>query len=253
MFFQDDWRVSPRLTLNLGLRYSYYRRSKRSTASGATSIRRRDWFSRRGGTLWNPDHKDFSPRAGFCLDVTGRGTTVVRGGFSIIYSTFTAVTFLNENGFQNSRATSVSVAAVPTAAQYLETNGLRSWQAAAPPGSGNDSRSSLLLCQALALHWNSPGPVFPSSATPQCGDGISLDASPCNIMAVDPNLTTPYITNWSLGIQHAFGNNLSLEVGYVGNHGSRLTGFRDINQTVPSLVNATAIPAASRFTPDSHT
>jgi hypothetical protein len=53
-------------------------------------------------------------------------------------------------------------------------------------------------------------------------------------MAVDPNLTTPYITTWSLGVTHAFGNNYSLEVGYVGNHGSRLTGFRDLNQNNPA-------------------
>ena len=55
-------------------------------------------------------------------------------------------------------------------------------------------------------------------------------ASPCNLLAVDPNLKTPYIENFNLGIQHQFGNNLSLEVGYVGNHGARLTGFADINQ-----------------------
>jgi hypothetical protein len=61
-------------------------------------------------------------------------------------------------------------------------------------------------------------------------------------LAVDPNLRTPYVTNWSLGVQHAFGNNLSLEVGYVGNHGSRLTGFRDINQTDANGVHAFATP-----------
>jgi hypothetical protein len=49
-------------------------------------------------------------------------------------------------------------------------------------------------------------------------------------MGVDPNLRDPYIMNWNLGIQHAFTRNLSLEVGYVGNHGSRLFGIRDINQ-----------------------
>jgi hypothetical protein len=53
-------------------------------------------------------------------------------------------------------------------------------------------------------------------------------------MAVDPNLRIPYITNWNFGVQHAFSGNLSLELGYVGNHGSRLTGFRDINQIDPA-------------------
>ena len=53
-------------------------------------------------------------------------------------------------------------------------------------------------------------------------------------MAVDPNLKMPYVMNFSLGVTHAFTNNLSLEVSYVGNHGSRLTGFTDINQCPPT-------------------
>jgi len=49
-------------------------------------------------------------------------------------------------------------------------------------------------------------------------------------MTVDRNLTTPYVWSWNLNLQHAFTPNLSLEVAYVGNHGSNLTGIRDINQ-----------------------
>ncbi len=36
--------------------------------------------------MWNPDKGDFSPRVGFAWDVNGKGTTVVRGGFSVMYS-----------------------------------------------------------------------------------------------------------------------------------------------------------------------
>jgi len=53
-------------------------------------------------------------------------------------------------------------------------------------------------------------------------------------MAVDQNLRMPYISNWNLGVTHAFNSNLSLEIGYVGNHGSRLVGLRDINQINPN-------------------
>ena len=49
-------------------------------------------------------------------------------------------------------------------------------------------------------------------------------------MSVDRNITTPYVWNWTLNLQHAFTPNLSLEIAYVGNHGSNLTGIRDINQ-----------------------
>jgi len=49
-------------------------------------------------------------------------------------------------------------------------------------------------------------------------------------MGVDHNLRTPYITTWSLGIQRALTNNLSLDVTYVGNHATKLVGLSDLNQ-----------------------
>jgi hypothetical protein len=87
---------------------------------------------------------------------------------------------------------------------------------------GNNTLSSTKV-KGSALNWN--GVVFPTSVQPSC-----TAASPCNIMAVDPNLKTPYVQAWNFGITHAFTNNLSLEAEYVGSHGSRLTGFRDLNQ-----------------------
>jgi hypothetical protein len=73
-----------------------------------------------------------------------------------------------------------------------------------------------------------PGTVFPT--TP-----LNCFANPCSIMGVNPNLKTPYVWSWSLNVQHAFTPNLSLEAGYVGNHGSKLAGIRDINQVDPTL------------------
>src|SRR5579872_1173495 len=246
VFAQDDWRVGQRLTLNLGLRYSYaspikevnnlwgnFDPAKGLVQQGQAGV---------GDTLWKPDRKDFSPRLGFAYDVSGKGTTVVRGGFSIIYSQIIPITFLNQNGFHGPGMTSVSVAAVPTAAQ-IQTGGCASTVAGCPTGSGTINLQSAAF-SGSSLNWN--GRVFPSGAA-KCGDGIGGDASPCNIMAVDPNLTTPYVTNWSLGIQHSIGNNLSLEVGYVGNHGSRLTGPRDINQTIPDKVDPVNNPSVHPF------
>ena len=66
-------------------------------------------------------------------------------------------------------------------------------------------------------------------------------------MGVDPNLKTPYVLNYSLSVTHAFGTNMSLEVGYVGNHGARLTGFADVNQQTPSIDGSGARPYASKF------
>jgi len=236
LFAQDDWRLGPRLTLNLGLRYSYVTPIHEINGLWGNFDPAKGMVQQpSGGSLWSPDHKDFSPRVGFAWDINGKGTTVVRGGVSINYSFLTAVTFLNQNGFTAPGATSVSVAAVPTGAN-LQVGGVST------AGSGSISLQSAALSPGQ-IAWNSSGAILPSNATPACGDGLTVggvtDAGPCNIMAIDPNLTTPYITNWSLGVQHSIGANLSLEVGYVGNHGSRLTGFRDLNQADPALKSAT--------------
>src|SRR5579864_5541669 len=44
------------------------------------------------------------------------------------------------------------------------------------------------------------------------------------------NLKTPYVYNWTLNMQHALTNNVSFEIAYVGDHGSKLAGIHDINQ-----------------------
>jgi len=238
VFFQDDWRITSKVILNLGLRYSYASPMKEVNDHWGNFDPTKGMIQPpAGGTDWAPDRTNFSPHLGFAWDMAGNGKTVVRGGFSIIYSTLDAVLYLSQNGFTGGGANSVSLGSVPTGA-ILETNGLGT--GTAPTGSNLITLSSAALT-GNQLNWN--GVVFPSNASTVCGDTSpyakhGLDASQCNIMAVSPNLKTPYVTNWNLGVQHSFGNNLSLEVGYVGDHGSRLLGFRDLNETVPSLVSA---------------
>jgi hypothetical protein len=188
-----------------------------------------------GDTVIKPDHKNFSPRVGFAWDVTGKGTTVVRAGASVIYSTFVAASFLQQAGQQNFRGGSIG--AVPTAATCTAGN------TGCTGGTlgGNIALGTVFYNNLTPAAWNSPagGPgVFPAGAV-SC-----TAASACAITAVDPNLRTPYITNWNLSVTRAFNSNLSLEVGYVGNHGSRLTGFRDLNQ-IPA--GGTARPYAASF------
>jgi hypothetical protein len=63
-------------------------------------------------------------------------------------------------------------------------------------------------------------------------------------MGVNPNLKAPYIGSWNVGVQHSFFNNLSLELGYVGNRGERLVLVQDINEINP----ATGVrPYAAQF------
>ncbi len=243
LFAQDDWRITPKLTINLGMRWTY-----QSPISAGNNLwanfdpTTQTGLSQQGtpgnNTMWKPDYHNFSPRAGFAWDLTGKGTTVVRGGFSIMYSTFTAVQWMNQNDFQND--SSVSLAANPTGASIVYCSAACQGPAVnnpafgisttiAPPGNIVVKAASL---SGSAINWN--GVAFPSAANVQCGDGINADPGPCDLLGVDPNLRTPYIMNFNLGVQHQFGNNLSLEVGYVGNRGTQLVGFRDVNQANPA-------------------
>jgi hypothetical protein len=226
-YIQDDWRVTSKLIVNLGLRYSFVSPIKEANGllgsfdptlgivqQGQPLV---------GNTLWKPDHKDFSPRLGFAWDVTGKGTTVVRGGFSRIYSMFTPAQFM-QSPFNNFKGGSIG--AVPTGGCKVNVT---------PCPAGQTFGGSIDLGTAAlkgsSINWDPaisgiPGPAF-SSAGVVCAYPSQL----CDVTSVSSNLLTPYMTNWSLGITHAFTNNLSLEVGYVGTHGSELSGFVDLNQS----------------------
>jgi hypothetical protein len=270
-FVQDDWRLTPKFTLNLGLRYEYASPIKDSNNGWAnfdpnsvTGLVQQG--SPGENTMWNPNRGNFSPRIGFAYDLSGKGTTVVRGGFSVMYSSFTAVEWMNQNQFQNTSA--VSLAANPTAGEFITCTGscLTSGVTGTAPnvliGSGSiavaaNAYSPSQLCWDPALaSCGTPGQttVFPKSAVVTCGDKVtpgnpafSRDPGQCAIMGVDPNLKTPYVTNYSLGVTHAFSDNLSLEVSYVGNAGYRLTGYADINQQAPSAAGNGLRPFAAQF------
>jgi hypothetical protein len=96
-------------------------------------------------------------------------------------------------------------------------------------GSASIKKANLNWDPAISGAVLNGGVVFPAGAGVGCTPGAQ-----CDLTTVSSNLATPFMTNWNLGITHAFTNNLSLEVSYVGNHGSNLTGFRDLNMIDPN-------------------
>ncbi len=95
VYFQDDWHVTPHLTLNVGLRYDYWdgfdldQRSNPIWQTLSTQTRYnesylRDFQGGKGGVLKNDDN-NWGPRLGFTWDVKGNGRGVLRGGWGIYY------------------------------------------------------------------------------------------------------------------------------------------------------------------------
>ena len=231
-FVQDDWRLTSKVIVNLGLRYSYtspFHEANNQLGGFSPTLGMIQVGQASLPNVWKPDYRDFSPRLGFAWDVSGKGTTVIRAGASIIYSSFAAASFLQQAGLNN--FTGGSIGAIPTGACVGAT--LATCQSAG----GTIGLGTVNFSKGTQLNWN--GPVFPTGGAVAC-----TATAQCNISAADPNLHTPYVTNWNLSVTRAFTNNLSLEVGYVGNHGTRLTGFVDLNQ--PNIATGTQ-PFATAF------
>jgi hypothetical protein len=214
-FLQDDWRATKSLTFNLGLRYEYSTVMKEAhNLLGNFDPNSKTGLIQAGmngvSGPYNPDHTNFAPRFGFAWDVTGKGNTVVRGGASLVYETINweaLLAFNNAFGLNN----------VPTGGII--------------DGAGNTAGGSItagnLSIPPILPQWDSGTPIYGANVSTTA---LNCFNSPCPIMSVDRNITTPYVWDWTLNLQHSFTPNLSLEIAYVGNHGSNLTGIRDINQ-----------------------
>ena len=229
-FFQDDWRVTPNLTLNLGLRYEYTTpiREDHNLLGNFDPKAGLEQVGKQISSPYNPDRRDFAPRLGLAWDITGKRTTVLRAGGGIAYDTISLETLLVQENVQN--ATTIGLATIPTGAPIV-VGGVTT------PGTGTIAVSSLKIPGAgpTGLNWNGSSvggnPVFPVAPI-QCGDGDPTfnDPPPCNVLGIDRNFRTPYISTWTLGIQHTFTKDLALDLAYVGNHSNNLIGIRDVNQ-----------------------
>ena len=217
-FFQDDWRATKTLTLNLGIRYEYAsppweKNNIYGGFSASTGMTQ--------GLGVHPDYKNFSPRIGMAWDVKGDAKTVVRAAGSVMYPT----AYFWGNGVGG------GATGVPFGYDIVTTvNGVTT----VTPGSQVGSGTLVFSQQQLQPGWNTTGPIFPTSGGRlQCGDGVGTDPGPCSTLYVDPNIRTPGVANWNLDIQRALTDNFTLDVAYVGNHGWGEPRPVDINQ--PSI------------------
>jgi hypothetical protein len=211
-FFQDDWRVSRRLTLNLGLRYDFQSPPVEANRGNSNfdpfGINPDNGLPGRvvyagvdyGDTALQPYYKDFGPRFGFAYDVFGTGTTVVRGGYSIFYSPIFNISYFgNTQGFST------------TGTSYN-------------PANSNSNYIAFHLKDGLPSTPTAPqGSLLGHSAWLSTGE--SWDQS---------NQAVPMSQQWSASIQQRLPKSILLDVTYTGNHGTHLSsGSYDFNQMDP--------------------
>jgi len=241
VFVQDDWRLKPRFTVNVGLRYELTTVVKADSNLLGNFLPGQGMFqvgSTQLPSVMKGDHKDFAPRLGFAWDIGGNGKTVVRGGTGIYYSQASFDTFMAVANLYGLRTIPTGVPLYANGNPAPTTAG-GTINVATITYSGG-SLGSPNAPGSIAYGWAHNGPTVPIySLSSACGDGTvtlptGFTPQPCSILGVDPNLRTPYVVTYNLGIERALSNSLSLEASFVGNHAARLFGLTDLNQ--PQLV-----------------
>jgi hypothetical protein len=226
LFAQDDWRFTRRLTFNLGVRYERVTPIQEANNQLANFSPNSPTGLVQIGQTQNlyPAWNNFSPRLGFAWDIGGNSKWVLRGGFNIMYVLEGFNVFISQQG---TSPVTTGLNTTPTGA--LLNNGTSTVQG---PGT---METAVLTFQPGQINWglNNNVPIFPAVAPNQLACNTPTNAkpnnNPCAILAVDPNLRRPYAPAWNLSLQHAFTNNLSLQLAYVGSHGVGLLGMNDVN------------------------
>lgn len=241
-YAQDEWKLRPNFTLNLGLRWEWNRPATEANglilrpdkaldgSQGLVTFAERD-------TFWDRQNANsIAPRVGIAWDPFSQGKTVVRAGYSIMYdviSTFQMVPVLGLVPGSSARC-SIAISSSSTGASVDAPSA----NCASPAGIS----SSVAGGFPLTL----PTPTVPPSAfttPPVQRAGLAPPTG-----AIDPGLQNPTVHEWTLNIQHDLGRSVVLQAGYLGKRGTHLFNAYDLNQVkLPASYLSDFILARNNF------
>jgi hypothetical protein len=201
-FGQDDWKVTPKLTVNIGLRYDYaspavdaHNRLANFNPAGSGSLVYAKSGSLDSEALTKPDRNNFGPRAGFAYQLSPK--TVLRSGYGIFYVMY------HQNGSDDQLALNPP--------QFINNN----------ISLANNASAPLFTLQQ----------GFPSNYL----DPSQLDLHRIGLRAVNPDNRSSMVQQWSFGIQQALPAGFFMEVNYVGTASSHLRSRINLNQKVNGI------------------
>ncbi len=216
LYFQDDFRVNSKLTLNLGLRWEFATpRWERDNVLSNFDPATNSMIAAKSGSLYsrtlvNPDYKDWAPRLGFAYSVNKK--TVFRGGYGISY------VHLNRLGSADELGINGPQVVTGTINQSIPAGG------AVPP-------TFLTTTNA-----------FP----PTLANPASFNPINANVAYIPRDTRWPYVQTWFASLQRELVKNWVLEFGYTGSHSLRLPILSDYNAALPNLPGQTLGTQARR-------
>ncbi|MEK7409571.1 MAG: TonB-dependent receptor [Acidobacteriota bacterium] len=225
LYFQDDFKVSPRLTLNLGARYEYatpqWEADNRLSNFDAAGVKMT--LARGGGiydrALVRPDRNNWAPRVGFAFNLTRK--TVLRSGYGVSYIHFNRMGGENILSYNGPTVIEVNISQLPSnricAAEEASPNCFRPAMMGVPQNLITPERYSPLTART-------------------------------NYTPADNR--TAYVQSWHFTVQRELARDLVLDVAYVGNRGVKLMILGDYNQARPNNSNENLVLQARRPIPN---
>jgi len=247
-FIQDDWKMRPNLTINLGLRWTGntgmsevknklgdFDQNLVNTTGPFAGTQGSIWIAPQDNrtTLQKPVWNIFLPRAGFAWSF--RPDTVIRGGAGLFAYNYSMDLYGGEGGAQMGfGATSQGNISDP-----LRGSGDIGWI------SGTGNATPLYLSSSAAMMANAL-PYIQGSKNP-----ASYTTNPVFSPPYEPyNLRPGEIWQWNFTVEHQFARDFAASAAYVGSHGMNLQFVTDLNQiTNPALLNSADVSACNGATP----